>query len=34
MPYEAGLIASIALSLHLSDDKLVWAPTSNGKFSV
>ena len=34
MPYEADLIASIALSLHLSDDKLVWAPTSNGKFSV
>ena len=29
MPYEADLIASIALSLHLSDDKLVWAPTSN-----
>ena len=34
MSHEADLIASIALSLLLPDDKLVWASTSNRKFSV
>lgn len=33
-PREADLIKSIPLSLHLLDDKLVWAGTSNGLFSV
>ena len=33
-PHEADLIASIALSSHLPEDKMVWALTSNGKFSV
>ena len=33
-PHESDLIASITLSSHLPDDKMVWALTSNGKFSV
>lgn len=33
LPHEVDLIVSIALSSHLPDDKLVWALTSNGKFS-
>ena len=34
LPHEADLIKSIPLSLHLPDDKLEWAGTSNGLFSV
>lgn len=32
--YEANLIKSIALSATLLPNKLVWAETSNGKFTV
>ena len=28
------MIASIALNSHLPDDRLVWAPTPNGKFFI
>lgn len=34
MPYEAEVIRSIPLSTHLPRDKLIWALSSNGLFSV
>ena len=34
LPYEAELIKSIPISLQLPEDKLIWALTSNGVFSV
>ncbi|KAK9984473.1 hypothetical protein SO802_033998 [Lithocarpus litseifolius] len=34
LPYEVDIIQSIPLSSRLPEDKLVWAETSNGKFSV
>lgn len=33
-PMEVDLVLSIPLSLRLPSDKMVWAGTSNGKFSV
>ena len=33
-PYEAKVIKGIPISSHLSTDKLIWAETPNGKFSV
>ena len=34
LPHEADVIASIALNSHLPDDRLVWAPTPNGRFFI
>ena len=34
LPHEAELIKSIPISLQLPEDKLIWALTSNGFFSV
>ena len=34
LPHEAELIKSIPISLQLPEDKLIWALTSNGVFSV
>ena len=34
LPYEAKLIKSIPISLQLPNDKLIWALSSNGVFSV
>ena len=34
LPHEAELIKSIPLSIRLPEDKLVWAATPNGLFSV
>lgn len=34
LPHEVNDICSIALSLKLPEDRQVWAPTNNGKFSV
>ncbi|XP_065632123.1 uncharacterized protein LOC136068642 [Quercus suber] len=34
LPFEANLIKSIPLSVTLPEDKLVWAVTNNGMFSV
>ncbi|KAL0010030.1 hypothetical protein SO802_005138 [Lithocarpus litseifolius] len=34
LPYEADTIKSIPLSTHLPLDKLIWATTTNGLFSV
>lgn len=34
LPHEAKLIKGIPISMHLPEDKLVWAATSNGLFSV
>ncbi|KAK9989948.1 hypothetical protein SO802_030187 [Lithocarpus litseifolius] len=34
LPHEADLIRGIALSANLPEDKQVWAPTTNGLFSV
>ena len=34
LPHEAELIKSIPISLQLSEDKLIWALTSNGVFSA
>ena len=34
LPYEAELIKSIHISLQLPEDKLIWALSSNGVFSV
>lgn len=34
LPHEADSITGIALSSLLPDDKLVWAPTGNGRFSI
>ena len=34
LPHEADTICGIALSSTLPPDKLVWAPTVNGQFSV
>ena len=34
LPYEVDIIQSIPLSSRLPEDKLVWAESPNGKFSV
>ena len=34
LPYEVDIIQSIPLSSRFPEDKLMWAETSNGKFSV
>ena len=34
LPHEAELIKSIPLSSRLPEDKLVWAATPNGSFTV
>ena len=34
LPYEVDIIQSIPLSSRFPEDKIVWAETSNGKFSV
>ena len=34
LPHEAELIKSIPLSPRLPEDKLIWALSSNGQFSV
>lgn len=34
LPYEAENIKSIPLSIHLPLDKIIWAATTNGLFSV
>ena len=34
LPHEADTIKSIPLSTHLPPDKLIWAATTNGLFSV
>lgn len=34
MPHEAEVIRSIPLSIRLPEDKLIWAPSFNGLFSV
>lgn len=34
LPYEAKLIKSVPISLQLPKDKLIWALSSNGVFSV
>lgn len=32
--HEAEVILGLVLSSHLPEDRLVWAPSSNGRFSV
>ena len=34
LPHEVELIKGIPISMHLPEDELVWAATSNGLFSV
>ena len=34
LPYEVDIIQSIPLSSRLLEDKLVWAESPNGKFSI
>lgn len=34
LPHEADVIRSIPISVHLLEDKLIWALSPNGSFSV
>ena len=34
LPYEAELVLGIPISYSLPDDSVIWAWTSNGKFTV
>ena len=34
LPHEAEVILGLVLSSRLPEDRLVWAPSSNGRFSI
>ena len=34
LPHEAEAILGLVLSSRLPEDRLVWAPSSNGRFSI